>query len=198
MILLTSAGLKEVTLLNSNLNHYIDSVHAMGDVECLLKKYKNRSLYMSMEHDPNTSGINLLCVRLALDANILPVPRVDVDIQNLNLYYRTLPSKAVLYCMQGNVLINYSIGQLKRDWKNLFQMDAAYIGLTRRYCTPRQALTEFHNWDSSPLVPVLQMKLYGKMNAHTRECVLRVLYGCAIAKSFPDFFGQKFPRMIIR
>lgn len=190
MILATQAGLKEVTMLDGNLNHYIQPLHALGDIESLVKKFKSKSIFMAISGE-QSSSVNLLCVRLALDANILSVPRVDPDIPNLNLYYRHLPSRAIIYAMKGSVLINYSMEALRRDWNNLFSENPLYMGLAQRYATPRQALTEFHFWDNSPIVPALQMKLYGRTTAHSLECILRAIFGAAIAKSFPDFFENK-------
>jgi hypothetical protein len=190
------SGIAEITLRNENLNEFITTNIPVGDVDALLFRDKVKSVYMSL-CTRQGNGINLLATRIALEANILDVPQIDVDTPNLNLYLRQLPQAGILYAMKGKNLINYNINNLKRDWKRLFPENPLYMALMRRYHTPRQALTEFHFSDTSQLVPALQMKLYGKITAYSNECILRAIYGAAIAKSYPDFFNGKNPPMLI-
>ena len=182
------------------MGQYLIKPHTvLGDFESMIHSNRDRQLYLTLDMEPGR--VNLLATRIALDKNILPVPpfQNDDDEENplvLGNYLRNLPSGGLIYAMRGGVLLNYSLRDLRRDWKRLFVPDPIYLGLRCRYEGVEQALSEFHHCEQTGILRVLQQRLYGRETAHTLVCAMRSIWGAAIGREFSKFF-ETLPKLIV-
>lgn len=167
------------------------TMFADGDIESLLFTDKHKSVFISIPSFVEPGDPNIFVIRMMLDAEILPVPKVGGHINNLHIYFDNLPKRGVLYAMRNGYRVNYGLQDLKRDWGIIFKKNSMYRHLAKtRYKTPRQALLELHNSAErgNKFFQRLQMALYGKVTAFTEEATARQLLGAAVVKRYQKVF----------
>jgi hypothetical protein len=158
----------------------------IGDCECLVKKFKNKCVYLvTSKYGQNAE--NMLLVRMQVEAGILQLPLID-DHKDLRKYFKSFPKRGILYCMRGNKLVDYTVGELRRDWNHFFSQNSLHRVLRNRYENSMQALTEFHT--DGKIIEQMALKWYGKVGMYTQDCVRMSILGAAASFYAPKIFNR--------
>lgn len=155
-----------------------------GDCDQLIFSCSKFSIYFMSERLEDEKP-NCLASRIAIDAGILDPPLPG----NGKFFESNLPSRGILYVLQGRNHISLDHQILLRNYNQIFKPNVTWLSLKSRYRTLNQAVGEYNRQhrETKKLFEMLQHRLFNRVTAFTLEQVCIQYCGVFCSFLFADF-----------